>query len=91
MVNFSLNQMDKLPSDVTAKINSTMKSISDSLTGILANSITYITSLISTIFLLIMVPFFLIYMLKDHEKFIPAIGKFFKGERKVFVVDLLKI
>ena len=58
--------------------------------GILANSITYITSLISTIFLLIMVPFFLIYMLKDHEKFIPAIGKFFKGERKVFVVDLLK-
>ena len=90
MVNFSLNQMDKLPSDVTAKINSTMKSISDSLTGILANSITYITSLISTIFLLIMVPFFLIYMLKDHEKFIPAIGKFFKGERKVFVVDLLK-
>ena len=90
VVNFSLNQMDKLPSDVTAKINSAMKSISDSLTGILANSITYITSLISTIFLLIMVPFFLIYMLKDHEKFIPAIGKFFKGERKVFVVDLLK-
>ena len=90
VVNFSLNQMDKLPSDVTAKINSAMKSISDSLTGILANSITYITSLISTIFLLIMVPFFLIYMLKDHEKFIPAIGKFFKGERKSFVVDLLK-
>ena len=37
-----------------------------------------------------MVPFFLIYMLKDHEKFIPAVAKFFKGERKVFVVDLLK-
>ena len=32
VVNFSLNQMDKLPRDVTAKINSTMKSISDSLT-----------------------------------------------------------
>ncbi|MEJ7485589.1 AI-2E family transporter, partial [Staphylococcus hominis] len=31
-----------------------------------------------------------IYMLKDHEKFIPAVAKFFKGERKVFVVDLLK-
>ncbi len=36
-----------------------------------------------------MVPFFLIYMLKDHEKFIPAVAKFFKGERKVFFVDLL--
>ena len=90
IVNFSLTQMDKLPSDVTNRINSTVKSFGDSLTGILANSITYITSLISTIFLLIMVPFFLIYMLKDHEKFIPAIAKFFKGERKVFVVDLLK-
>ncbi|HCW8574459.1 TPA: AI-2E family transporter, partial [Staphylococcus aureus] len=33
--------------------------------------------------------FFLIYMLKDHEKFIPAVAKFFKGERKVFFVDLL--
>ncbi|PTF17242.1 AI-2E family transporter, partial [Staphylococcus devriesei] len=54
IVNFSLTQMDKLPSDVTNRINSTVKSFGDSLTGILANSITYITSLISTIFLLIM-------------------------------------
>ena len=37
-----------------------------------------------------MVPFFLIYMLKDHEKFIPSIAKLFNGDRKVFVVNLLK-
>ena len=74
--------MDKLPSDVTDRINSAVKSIGDSMTGILANSFTYLTSFISTVFLLIMVPFFLIYMLKDHEKFIPALAKFFKGERK---------
>ena len=90
IVNFSLTQMDKLPSDVTDRINSAVKSIGDSMTGILANSFTYLTSFISTVFLLIMVPFFLIYMLKDHEKFIPALAKFFKGERKVFVVDLMK-
>jgi predicted PurR-regulated permease PerM len=39
-----------------------------------------------------MVPFFLIYMLKDHEKFIPAIGKFFKGERipvKLSLIDFI--
>jgi hypothetical protein len=29
-------------------------------------------------------------MLKDHERFIPFIAKLFKGERKVFIVDLLK-
>ena len=89
MVNFSLNQMDKLPSDVTAKINSTMKSISDSLTGILANSITYITSLISTIFLLIMVPFFLIYMLKIMKNLFQQLVNFSKENVKFFV-DLLK-
>src|SRR5699024_12289852 len=44
----------------------------------------------SMIFLLIMVPFFLIYMLKDHERFIPFIARLFKGDRKVFVVELLK-
>ena len=67
-----------------------MKSISDSLTGILANSITYITSLISTIFLLIMVPFFLIYMLKIMKNLFQQLVNF-QRERKVFVVDLLKI
>ena len=82
VVNFSLNQMDKLPSDVTAKINSTMKSISDSLTGILANSITYITSLISTIFLLIMVPFFLIYMLKIMKNLFQQLVNFSKENVK---------
>lgn len=90
IINFSLRQMDKLPNDVTDRINNMVKSMGDGVTNILANSITYITSLVSTIFLLIMVPFFLIYMLKDHEKFIPAVGKFFKGERKVFVVELLR-
>ena len=90
LINFSLKQMDKLPDDVTHRINKAVRSMGDGVTSILSNSVTYITSFISTVFLLIMVPFFLIYMLKDHEKFIPAIGKFFKGERKVFVVDLLK-
>lgn len=90
LVNFALTQIDKLPNDVTHRINNMVKSMGDSVTDVLSNSLSYITSLISTIFLLIMVPFFLIYMLKDHEKFIPAVGKFFKGERKVFVVDLLK-
>lgn len=91
VVNFSLNQMDKLPSDVTAKINSTMKSISDSLTGILANSITYITSLISTIFLLIMVPFFLIYMLKDVKNLFQQLVNFSKENVKFLLLIYLKI
>lgn len=57
--------MDKLPDDVTHRINKAVKSMGDGATSILSNSVSYITSFISTVFLLIMVPFFLIYMLKD--------------------------
>ncbi|MCG7339381.1 AI-2E family transporter [Staphylococcus sp. ACRSN] len=90
IINFSLDQMERLPSDVTDRINKMVQNMSDSVASILSNSFTYITSFISTLFLLIMVPFFLIYMLKDHEKFIPFIAKLFKSNRKIFVVELLK-
>ncbi|EHY91961.1 putative permease [Staphylococcus saprophyticus subsp. saprophyticus KACC 16562] len=90
IINFSLDQMERLPNDVTDRINKMVQSMSDSTANVLSNSLSYLTSFISTLFLLIMVPFFLIYMLKDHERFIPFIAKLFKGERKVFIVDLLK-
>ncbi|MEB7747463.1 AI-2E family transporter [Staphylococcus equorum] len=90
IVNFALDQMERLPADVTDRINNMIKSMSDSATSILSNSLGFVTSFISTMFLLIMVPFFLIYMLKDHERFIPFIARLFKGDRKVFVVELLK-
>ncbi|MBF7017486.1 lipoteichoic acid biosynthesis protein CozEa [Staphylococcus durrellii] len=90
LINYALSQMERLPNDVTDRINKVVKSMGDNVTGILSNSLSYITSFISTLFLLIMVPFFLIYMLKDHERFIPFIGRLFKGDRKVFVVNLLK-
>ncbi|MBA1352533.1 MULTISPECIES: lipoteichoic acid biosynthesis protein CozEa [Staphylococcus] len=90
IINFALDQMERLPNDVTDRINKMVQSISDSTADILSNSLGYLTSFISTLFLLIMVPFFLIYMLKDHERFIPFIARLFKGDRKVFTVELLK-
>lgn len=90
IINFALDQMERLPADVTDRINKMVQSMSDSTADILSNSFSYLTSFISTLFLLIMVPFFLIYMLKDHERFIPFIAKLFKGDRKIFIVDLLK-
>lgn len=35
--------------------------------------------------MLVLVPFFLIYMLKDHERFAPFVAKFFKGEKKTWI------
>ncbi|MCM3518421.1 AI-2E family transporter [Staphylococcus xylosus] len=90
IINFALDQMERLPADVTDRINKMVQSMSNNTADILSNSFSYLTSFISTLFLLIMVPFFLIYMLKDHERFIFFIAKLFKGDRKVFIVDLLK-
>lgn len=90
LIQYALDQMDKLPNDVTDRINNIVKSFGDSVTNVISNSFSIISQIISTFFLLIMVPFFLIYMLKDHEKFIPSIARLFKGDRKVFVVNLLK-
>ncbi|MCD8905421.1 AI-2E family transporter [Staphylococcus chromogenes] len=89
LINFVLDQRDRLPSNVTEKINSMISKVGSYTTDILSNSFNIITSVISTLFLLILVPFFLIFMLKDHERFIPAVARWFNGDRKIFIVDLL--
>ena len=50
----------------------------------------FFQSVIQTAFTLILVPFFFIFLLKDHEKFGPFIYKFFTGERKVWVKKTLQ-
>ncbi len=76
--------MDKLPEDVTSRITNMVKSMGDGVTNILSNSLQYITSLISTIFLLIMVPFFLIYMLKTMKNLSQLLLNFSKVNVKYF-------
>lgn len=89
-INFALEQRDRLPQQVTDKINEMINNMGSMATSLLSNSLNIVTSIISTLFLLVLVPFFLIYMLKDHERFIPAVAQIFNGERKIFVVNLLK-
>src|SRR5699024_2000997 len=89
-VDYALQQRDRLPDNISQKINDSIESISGIVTDMLSNLFGYISSLVSTLFLLILVPFFLIYMLKDHERFIPFIAKPFRGRTKWFVVNLCK-
>ncbi|EGQ2816400.1 AI-2E family transporter [Staphylococcus pseudintermedius] len=90
LINFALDQRDRLPDQVTEKINDIVSYFSQMASDLLSNSLNIISSIVSTLFLLILVPFFLIYMLKDHERFIPAVASIFNGERKIFIVNLLK-
>ena len=45
----------------------------------------FLQSFFQAMFLLILVPFFFIFMLKDHEKFAPFIYDFFTGKRRQWV------
>lgn len=49
----------------------------------------FFQSVVQTAFTLILVPFFFIFMLKDHEKFAPFIYNFFSGKRKVWIKKTL--
>ncbi|MCE4955713.1 AI-2E family transporter [Macrococcoides caseolyticum] len=89
-VNIALDQREKLPDNVKDGINSGIKKVNDYSGKIVSNAFSFVTQFISTLFLLILVPFFLIYMLKDHDRFIPFVAAPFSGQRKVFVVNLFK-
>lgn len=89
-VSYALDQREKLPEGVKDQINSGIQKLNKYSGDLLSNSVTYVTKFVSTLFLLILVPFFLIYLLKDHDKFIPFVSAPFTGSRKKFVVDLFK-
>ncbi len=50
----------------------------------------FFQSVVQTAFTLVLVPFFFIFILKDHEKFGPFIYKFFTGEKKKWVKKTLQ-
>ncbi|MFJ7972727.1 AI-2E family transporter [Psychrobacillus sp. NPDC096389] len=47
--------------------------------------IKFIQNVFQGVFLFVLVPFFLVYMLKDHEKFAPFVASFFKGDKKTWM------
>ena len=49
----------------------------------------FVSGAVSVTFTLILVPFFFVFMLKDHEKFAPNIYEKFSGERRAWVKDTL--
>lgn len=89
-VTIALDQREKLPENVKDGINNAIKKANEYSGKIVSNAFSFITQFISTLFLIILVPFFLIYMLKDHHRFIPFVAAPFSGRRKLFVVNLFK-
>ncbi|MDN4495200.1 AI-2E family transporter [Ureibacillus aquaedulcis] len=75
------------------QVETFVDSVSSSIQSVMMTGGKYIVSFVSgtvtATFTLILVPFFFIYMLKDHEKFAPNIYNIFAGERRTWVKETL--
>ena len=84
-----LQQKDDLP----PKLKESIDSAADSLQSIAVKFgkwvVQFLQSFFQAMFLLVLVPFFFIFMLKDHEKFAPFIYSFFSGKRKEWIKKTL--
>lgn len=61
----------------------------DILSNIIGNAFSIVSSTVSFFIMIILIPFFYFFMLKDHEKFIPNIVTPFSGTLKQFLTELL--
>ena len=92
VVNQLMAQRDRLPfevniEEITDKIVNFGSTI---FTGIISNAFKIIMNTVSVAISLVLVPFFYIFMLKDHERLVPMITMPFTGRLKLFLLDALK-
>lgn len=81
----ALEQKKDLPPQIEESLNSAANKLQSYLLKFGGWIVTFIQSLVQAIVLLVLVPFFFIFMLKDHEKLAPNIYKYFSGKRRAWV------
>ncbi len=80
-----LQEKNNLPDNLQESINSAANSLQSVAMKFGKWIVQFLQSFFQAMFLLILVPFFFIFMLKDHEKFAPIIYNFFSGERRIWI------
>ena len=86
---YIISQREALPGVMATFIDNLTEVVNDSLSGAVTDIVGVVTNTLSTLFMIIIIPFFLFFMLKDHEKFIPKTAGIFSGELRSFVISLL--
>ena len=86
---YLLQHRDDLPPQVSDWIENAINSIQSIAVVFGKLVVSFFQSIFQAAFMAILVPFFFIFMLKDHEKFAPFITKFFTGEKKKWVQKTL--
>lgn len=86
---YVLENKENLPPQVETFVNSISSSIQDIMMSGSKYIVSFVSGTVAATFTLILVPFFFIYMLKDHEKFAPNIYNLFAGEKRTWVKETL--
>ncbi|KGR77843.1 AI-2E family transporter [Ureibacillus manganicus] len=86
---FVIANKDSLPLQAQQMIDSVIDSIQGIAVAGSQMIVSFISGAVSATFTLILIPFFFIFMLKDHEKFAPQIYNVFTGERRRWVKETL--
>lgn len=81
-VDYILSNKADFPPQLEDAIDTISNSIQDYAIALSTWLVGALTSIVSATISLVIVPFFFIFMLKDHEKFAPFIYQFFTGERR---------
>lgn len=88
-INFVIDNRESLPPQIEEFIASVTSSIQDIAITSSKYLVNIVSGAVSVTFTLILVPFFFIFMLKDHEKFAPQIYDLFSGERRTWIKKTL--
>uniref|UniRef100_UPI00398AE1E2 AI-2E family transporter n=1 Tax=Halobacillus rhizosphaerae TaxID=3064889 RepID=UPI00398AE1E2 len=75
-INYWQQNQDIIPSQFDSTINSVVDNLQSYLQNASKILINFISQLIGFVFALVLVPFFLFFMLKDGEKFVPFVKQF---------------
>lgn len=85
----ALRQKSELPPNIEESIDSAIDSFETIAVGFGKWIVQFIQSFFQAMFLLVLVPFFFIFLLKDHEKFAPFVHGFFNGKKREWIQKTL--
>ncbi|KZR57651.1 AI-2E family transporter [Pseudobacillus badius] len=89
-INYLMNQRERMPQFVMQALQDAEGKVEDWAMTFGTWLLTFVQGLLQAVFLTVLAPFFLFYMLKDREKFAPFLAKFFSGHRRQWVLRTLK-
>ena len=88
--NFILDNRENFPPQVEEFLDSVINSIQSIAVVSSKWLVNFVSGAVSATFTLILVPFFFIFMLKDHEKFAPHIYDIFSGNTRTWLKKTLE-